>query len=487
MRSIFRRRNPDVEALFADAVRPEKVMCVAFDYAKKEHTAIACDGAGRQLRGRFDVRNNTAGLDFVIGVVVGLCRKHRIGTRHVFFGGEDCGPYAFNFIHGLVSRGFLVIGFNTKQTKDERENSRASTDLIDTVGVAGMMLKMRGRTIGEHNEQVHVIKKLRRQREAIVKAHSACAHRTYGLVDQLLPGFLDVKLSGLTPFGRASRWLMEERFSAPEIHARRRPALTRRLREFGIHDPEGVADKLKALAELALPPPPQMVPALQRCLAEEHAMYGSLGASVHALDSDTAKLLARTPGAMLTTIPGISLRRAPGLYCELGDPARRRAADSMCALAGIVPYVKQSGGRDKPAVAKHRSHQCSHALKNVVVGAAVSLSQYGDPDMRAIYQADKAMGRDARMRMARRVIRIALSTIDNQTFYLPPSLYRHATGEQLRAYYARMWPKVLVKWRDSGAILQAVAEGTPLRRWRDMAQELYGMELDLRSPQTGRN
>jgi len=50
MRSIFRKRNPDVEALFAGAGRAGKVMCVAFDYAKKTHTAVVCDGNGSQLR-----------------------------------------------------------------------------------------------------------------------------------------------------------------------------------------------------------------------------------------------------------------------------------------------------------------------------------------------------------------------------------------------------------------------------------------------------
>ena len=32
----------------------------------------------------------------------------------------------------------------------------------------------------------------------------------------------------------------------------------------------------------------------------------------------------------------------------------------------------------------------------------------------------------------------------------------------------------------------SVAEGTPLRQWRDMAQELYDLELSIKSPQTGR-
>lgn len=134
MRSIFRKRNPDVEALFQDAASPTKVMCVAFDYAKSVHTCAVCNGQGLQLRGGFTVDNNKPGLDYLTGIVAGLCRKHAIKPRHVFFGGEDCGSYAFNFIHALVELGYLVVGINTKQAKDERENSRASTDLIDTDG-----------------------------------------------------------------------------------------------------------------------------------------------------------------------------------------------------------------------------------------------------------------------------------------------------------------------------------------------------------------
>jgi len=486
MRSIFRKRNPDVEALFERAQRPEKVMCVPFDYAKKTHTAMVCNGLGDKLRGVFNVENNRDGLNFLLGVVSGLCRRHKIERHHVFFGGEDCGSYAFNFIHALVSRGFLVVGINTKQAKDERESSQASTDLIDTVGVAGAMIKMRGRTIGLATEQVHGIKRLRRQRGAILKAHSSSSHRMYRIADELFPGFLDYRKSGLTPFSRASLWLMQERFSADEIHARKRPALVRKLREFTIRDPEGVAEKLKVLAEGALPPPTAMLPALQRSLAEELALYQHLNGSIHGLDTDIAKQLARSPGAMLTTMPGIGLRWAPGLYAELGDPIRRRNVHSMAALGGLAPRLKQTGGPDKPAVVGHRTKGCSSFLKHALMSGAVSLSQYGHPEVRAAYQTDMALGRDARARLAQKLLRLSLHIIEHQTFYLPPSLHQGGTREQIRAYYAMMWPKVLIKWRDRGAILDAVAEGAPLRRWRDMAQEMYDLELSIKSPQTGR-
>jgi len=486
MRSIFRKRNPDVQALFAEAGRPEKVMCVPFDYAKATHTAMVCDGTGRRLHAVFNVRNDRQGLDYLLGIVSGLCRKHEIRREHVFFGGEDCGSYAFNFIHALVSRGFLVVGINSKQAKDERENSKASTDLIDTVGVAGMMIKMRGRTIGAATEQVHGLKRLRRQRGAVLKAHSASAHRTYRIVDELFPGFLTYGCSGITPFSRASLWLMEERFSAAEVHARQTPALVRKLREFALRDPDGVVEKLKTLAETALPPSEAMIPALQRSLAEELAIYRLLSSSIHGLDTDIAKQLARTPGAMLTTVPGIGLRWAPGLYAELGDPIRRRNVHSMAALGGIVPRIKQTGGPDKPAVVGHRGKNCCSFLKHLLMSGAISVSQYGHPEMREAYQTDKALGRDARTRLAQKLLRISLHIIDHQTFFLPPSLHQGGTPEKVRAYYAMMWPKVLIKWRDRGAILEAVAEGAPLRQWRDMAQELYDLELSLKSPQTGR-
>jgi len=483
MRSIFRKRNPDVEALFEKAGNKSKVMCVAFDYAKKTNTCLICNGNGGRLRKVFNVDNNMDGLKFLLGITKGLCKKHNIKHEHIFFGGEDCGAYTFNFIHALRIRGFLVIGINSKQAKKERENSIASTDPIDTVGVASAMLKMMGRTIGLATEHVHGVKRLRRQRGSMLKAHSASAHRLYRITDELFPGFLSSEETSITPFSRASIWLMEERFSAAEIKARQKPSLVKKFRKFQVKDPDGAVDKLRALSDLALPPAEAMIPALQRSLTEELNVYRTLGTGIHGLDTDIAKQLARTPGAMLTTIPGIGLRWAPGLYVELGDPARRRNVHSMAALGGLVPRIKQSGGPDSPAVIGHRSKGCSSFLKHVLMSGAISISRYGHPEIRDAYEHDKECGRDGRTRLAKHLLRVTLHIIDEQTFYLPPSLHKNGTKDQIRTYYSKMWPKVLIKWRDKGAILEAIAEGTPLRQWRDMAQELYDLELSIKSPQ----
>ena len=486
MKSIFKKRNKQVEALFESAGSSNKVMCVAFDYAKKMHKCVICDGMGRQLHKSFNVYNNRDGLGFLLGKISGACSKYHIKREHVFFGGEDCGSFAFNFIHALVSRGYLVIGMNARQTKIERENALASNDLIDTIGVASMMLKMKGRTIGEATKDVHRIKHLRRLRKALLKAHSSSAQRIYKVTDQLLLDFLKQDESGLVPFSRASLWLMDERFCIERIQTRQRPSLVKNLRNFNIKDPEGVADKLKSLADNALPPPDEMIPPLQRSLMEEKSLYTGLGKSLHDLDIDIAKQLARTKGAMLTTIPGIGLRWAPALFIELGDPLRRRNVHSMAALGGIVPGSKQTGGDDKDPVVGRRNRKCSSSLKLALMSGAFSIAQYGLKEMRESYRYDREAGRDAKARMAQKLLRISLHILDYGNFFVPPALMTDYTVQQMADYYEMMWPKVLVKWRDKGAILEATAPGAPLREWRNMAQDLYKIKLNLKSPQTGR-
>lgn len=477
MNSIFRKRNPDVEALFKDAGSASKVMCVAFDYAKRSHTCAICDGEGRRLRGAFDVHNDREGLAFLLETVFGICRKHSIKKKHVMFGGEDCGAFSHNFIHALVSRDFLVVGLNANAVSHERENTSASTDLIDTIGVAGMMIKMRGRTIGEAVAAIHGIKRLRRQRGALLKAHSSSSHRVHRVVDELFPGFLNYAGSGLEPFSRASVWLMQNRFSPEQVQARRNPYLVKQFRQAGVIDPEGSAQKLKTLAGKALAPAPGMVSSLQRSLKDELALYEHLDHSLTELDIDIARQLAGTPGAMFTSMPGIGLRWAAGLYSELADPMRRRNVHSMAALGGIVPRVKQSGGPDSPAVVGRRSRRGSSVLKNILMGSAVSVSQHGHTEIRESYLHDQQMGRDARGRLAQHVLRVALHIIDHHTFYLPPSLHSGGSREAIRQYYMLMWPKVMIKWRDRGLSAYALAEGAPLRQWRDMVCELYDIEL----------
>jgi len=169
MSSIFQRANPAIEKIFQDAGTPKKIMCVPIDYAKRQHTALVCNGKGEQLRGVFHIHNTPAGVDFVEEIIGGLCRKHSIRKAHVLFGGEDGSAIAFNFIHAMLQSGYLGIGLNARDTAAERENQVASTDKLDLLGIASMLVnKKRGRTLTVDYSDARVLRELTHHRGALV-------------------------------------------------------------------------------------------------------------------------------------------------------------------------------------------------------------------------------------------------------------------------------------------------------------------------------
>lgn len=487
MKSIFQRSNPAIEKLFAEAGSPKKVMCIPIDYAKRQHTALVCNGAGSQLRGPFNIHNNPAGVEFLEDVIAGLCRKHSIRKAHVFFGGEDCSAIAFNFIHALLDRGYLGIGINARDAAAERENQVASTDKLDLLGIASLLLNKRhGRTLSAEYSDARILRELTHHRNALVKARTASAYRVHHLVDQLLPGFLDEKQSGLTPFSKPSLWVMSQSFAPKPLLARKSDVMAEKLGLFMVQNAEEKVATLKTLARSVLPPPPALCACLQVNLRHEVSVYEHLEGCIHDVEKAVAHHLAPTPGAMLTTVPGIGITLAAELYAEIGDPNRDQCLKRLSSYAGLVARLKQTGGPDKEAWTQGRSRRACVPLKRCVLDIALKIGQFGHEELKADYQRREAQGQDVRLTMGRRMLRICTHLIRHGDFFVPPSLLRDSEYDLRRDYYARAWDKILIKWRDRSAIQQALAEGTPLEQWRQMLNEMYDLNLSKTSPQYDR-
>jgi len=484
MTSIFQRSNPAIQELFKKAGAPRKVLCIPIDYAKREHTALVCNGEGLQLRGPFHVHNNPAGVEFLEEVIRGLCRKHSIRKAHVLFGGEDGSAIAFNFIHAMLNKGFLGIGLNARDAALERQNQVASTDKLDLLGIASLLINKKwGRTLSAEFGQARLLRELTHHRAALGKAHTASAYRIHHLVDQLLPGFLDEKQSGLTPFTQSSLWIMSGNFSPRQILARKSEVLAEKLRLFMVQEAEAKVAKLKTLARTALPPPASLCETLQINLTHEVSVYQHLGACLQDVDKAIARRLAATPGALLTTVPGIGVTLASALYAEIGDPARDRCLKRLTSYAGLVARLKQSGGPDKEAQTRGRSRRACIPLKRCIMDIALKMGEYGHDELKADYQRRVNERQDPRLTMGRRMLRICVHLIRHGDFFVPPSLLRDSESGVRRDYYARAWDKLLIKWRNAGAIQPAFAEGTPLERWRNLLNELYELKLSKLSPQ----
>ncbi len=134
--SIYPDSNPQVLKLFEQAGHPAKVICVALDYAKAQHSALICNGLGDLLKGTFAVDNTAAGAAQLVRQVRQCARERKVRPAQVFFGGEDCPSFAENFLRRLRQEKFLVVRVNAWEAKQQRSNFAASSDSLDLLGIA---------------------------------------------------------------------------------------------------------------------------------------------------------------------------------------------------------------------------------------------------------------------------------------------------------------------------------------------------------------
>jgi transposase len=366
-KSIFTRQNQTLINLFRDAKHPDKVLCVPIDYAKQTHMALFCNGSERLLKKPFPVKNNPEGIAFLLEAVEKICRKHHIKREHVFFGGEDCGTFSDNFIYALRKEGFAVMGVNAADAAKQRDNLQASTDKLDLLGIAKMLLGKRGSIAGGQIGKERALRSLTRHRDSQVRMRTATGNRIHKIVEQLFPGFLDKECSAIPPFSEASLYLMEDRFSPVQIAKRQDKALLRKLKMHGLQHPEAALGKLKAYARQVLGHPPELVGMLQTSLAGEVNLYRCLCDNIDLIGREIAQQLAQTPGAMLTTIRGTGITLAAGVTSEVGPSDSQPSTRRLCSYAGIVPRVKQTGGPEKGAKTGKVSRRNNHLLKNYIV------------------------------------------------------------------------------------------------------------------------
>ncbi|MCP4271610.1 MAG: IS110 family transposase, partial [Gammaproteobacteria bacterium] len=109
--------------------------------------------------------------------------------EYVFFGGEDVNSYAENFANALRTKGFLVANVNAHDAKKQRETLQASTDRIDLMGFAMMLLNLRAKCSPAQDGIYRNLRTLVRHRKKLVVMKTEVKNRVHTLVDRLFPGF----------------------------------------------------------------------------------------------------------------------------------------------------------------------------------------------------------------------------------------------------------------------------------------------------------
>jgi transposase len=241
-----------------------------------------------------------------------------------------------------------------------------------------------------------------------------------------------------------------------------------------------VAAQLKQLAQAVLGPAPEQTVMLQRSLAQFVQLYRGLDQSITLLDRELAYWLARTPGALLTSIGGLGITLAAGWTAELGPPSQWRAVRQLCSYAGVVPKSKQTGGPQKEPVVGPVQRRCNKRFKNVVLQAVEKVRLYGPADLQQAAQQLEAQGSHVEFALAKRLVRLAKCLALTGTIYRPKALLASDTPKAtLLTYYQNLWDKLLRKWKDKADLKDVFAPEHPLGQWRNMARTLYALELRL--------
>jgi len=478
--NIYQNQSQELLSLFEQAANNAKVMCVPIDYAKKDHVVMFCNGYGDILRKPFSVKNSPEGVDYLTDQVIRSCHQRSISEKHVFFGGEQVGSFADNFVSTLRSQGWLVAGVNAHEAKKQRENLQASTDRLDLMGIAKSLLNRRANCSPAQSGIYLNMRTLVRHRRKLVGITTEVKNRIHAVVDRLFPGFLNESKSGITPFSNSSLWLMKERFSAPQIRRRRRSTLIESLRRLGTKKSECTADTLQQYAAQVLKPPQDYVHMLQLSLAQHVKHFCCLQESIGQLEKEIALNLAQTQGAFLTSVRGVGIVLAAGVSAEIGNPFEQKTINNLVSYCGIIPRVKQTGGPQGETRTGKVAKRCNRILKDYAVQSASHLGLHGPADLMSDYKRRDAAGQHADFGMARRYLRMAMCLMRTSQIYLPSRLRKAQAQVKQRAdYYLMTWPYLRDKWQKLGTLETAFKADHPLGQWRTIVQQFYGIKLTL--------
>ncbi len=368
MKSIYKNQCPQLEAIYNNAKSPEKILCVVIDYAKSKHVALVCDGKGDVMKKTFTVDNTQDGVSYLIDQINASARRRRIPRKHIFIGGEDAPSYVDNFAKALKKKRFLVLRVNAKKAKENRETDIASSDQLALLGIGKTLISRRAQVYEDPDESVNPcyqeIRDLSRSRKRLVQNNTALSNQIHAYVDRLFPGFLDGSKSGVTPFTQASVELMKGRFSSIQIAKKKPQSFGKTLRRYGVHNADETAAKMIKLAQSALNPDPDRMSSQQASLTAAVELYQCGKNTTDSLKREAAIVLATTPYAFLTTIPGVSLTISAGTAGELGAPAKLGNLKRLSGYSGIAPGMIQTGGPDVAPIMLPTKRRCNRILKN---------------------------------------------------------------------------------------------------------------------------
>lgn len=421
-----------------------RTVIVAVDFAKRSMKVQAfLDSETTAWKRGLDVENCQAGVDFLLEKLDGILRKWRVSRDRVVFGGEDPASYAIPFIEAVKRSGYLFVAVNAKAASENRDNTRASSDLLDLYGIAETIRRKHVRDLEAASGIYAELHRASRARSQATKLERQVSNQIHRIVDLVFPGLLNDKATGMQPLSAASLVLLESGLTPARLRKMKDATVIGLLRKGGAIHREEIVARLRKLADRILPPPCDLEHLLEvlRCKV---AVLRAIRDEIVCEEKQMARCLAQTPCAWMLTIPGVGVSLVGSFAAELGDPDRWRSVAQVFSYAGCVQRHKQTGGPDQEGYGQGLPWDCNHRLKFVLLQIAYHAGTTPHPVQRMAgldgehrlmqhYRKVEARGGKSLLSTARLLLRIVFQMMHDETpYHVKPAEGENSTTKEER-------------------------------------------------------
>jgi len=476
--NIQKHENQTIRRIFDDAEDLKKVLIVGLDYAEEVHQVVICNGLGDCRCNSFTLKNNKEGLTFLVTRISNLCTKYGIQKSHVITGGEAPGGWAVNFAYHLHLQGFPVIGLHPYRVAKFAENETTNTDKLSAMTICKCLINKIGYT-HSYDGLYPELKLAVRARSQLTKTRTRISNQIHTSCDTYFPGFLNPKKSGIVPFSKPCFFVLEN-YSIQSIRSAKSTKLVKLLKKNGLSNADKGAEKLKNLATVALESSPAYERQMRRKTKHLIAQYNLVNEQIACCEEEVAYLLRQTPGALLTSLDGISVTLASQLTAEFGDPQLTKNIDSKVTYFGLSKRTHQTGGEDKPKKKKGKSPRINkHGKRAILMGVQLVL-EHGPDEFRDYFQQRQLTGKNGTHALGRKLLRIIFSVFKAPHDYVPKAMQGLDRKDPLwDEYYKKLETKLKRKWGQYSK--NPSPDQDVFQKWETMIKSVFGVKITIAS------
>lgn len=398
---------------------------IGIDIAKRFHVLSAVGDDGEAVIDSFRFANTDAGFKEL------LKRLEKAGARPggSLAGMEATGHYWIALFDFMAAHGYDATVINPIQTdafRDVWTVRKVKTDAIDAAMIADLVRYKRYEPSALGDEATDELRSLARYRMSLVERSTMLKNRATAILDRVFPE-LDGLFSG--SFGPTQRKLLEHCATPAQVLSTNVRTLERILREAsGGRYGREKAEELKAAAKASVGVGfgSETLAFELKLLMEE---LGFVRGQIGEVESELARLLDRTSGKWLPTVPGIGLALASTIAGEIGDPNRFDDVHQLMAYAGMDPTKSESG--DVVASDGSMSKRGSATLRWAFMEAADRARRF-DPYFGDYYAKKKGEDKKhhyvALSGVARKLMGVCLALMKEERPYEPAPPKHHQPG-----------------------------------------------------------